>query len=256
MMKQPRLIEERLEKVKGVHIEIEENGPYVVKGKVPLKQQFISGERNQSEEYVDGEIFTPEDENEVALCRCGKSKNKPYCDGSHKTQTDYDLTCTAKHHDLLDGSEVQYGPVLSLTDNEEYCAYGRFCDVRESVWEYVMQEGEEAKAMAIKEAQLCPAGRLIIWDNATGKALEPYLIPCISILEDPHCGVSGPIFVQGGIQIIDPKGKAYEVRNRVTLCRCGMSEHKPFCNGAHAAKENEFHDGLLDRCPTCKKEHE
>lgn len=37
-------------------------------------------------------------------------------------------------------------------------------------------------------------------------------------------------------------GRAYEVRNRMTLCRCGRSENKPFCNGAHAA-DPKFRDG-------------
>jgi CDGSH-type Zn-finger protein len=51
--------------------------------------------------------------------------------------------------------------------------------------------------------------------------------------------------VRGGIQLIGADGRSYELRNRMALCRCGRSENKPFCNGAHAA-EPVFHDGLAD----------
>ena len=35
-------------------------------------------------------------------------------------------------------------------------------------------------------------------------------------------------------------GTTYEIRNRVTLCRCGASQNKPFCDGSHW--EVEFRD--------------
>lgn len=52
-----------------------------------------------------------------------------------------------------------------------------------------------------------------------------------------------PFMVRGGIESVGADGNAYEVRIRVSLCRCGKSEYKPFCNGAHAA-EPKFTDGL------------
>jgi CDGSH-type Zn-finger protein len=54
--------------------------------------------------------------------------------------------------------------------------------------------------------------------------------------------VSGPIWVRGGIEIESAEGHAYQVRNRVTLCRCGKSQNKPFCDGSHVA--HGFHDHL------------
>ena len=42
--------------------------------------------------------------------------------------------------------------------------------------------------------------------------------------------------------VVAKDGHRYEVRNRVTLCRCGASKNKPFCDGSHAAIE--FKDGL------------
>jgi CDGSH-type Zn-finger protein len=37
------------------------------------------------------------------------------------------------------------------------------------------------------------------------------------------------------VSLIAADGFAYETRNRVTLCRCGQSQNKPFCDGAHAS---------------------
>ena len=63
------------------------------------------------------------------------------------------------------------------------------------------------------------------------------------IVEDPALDCSGPLWARGGIELVGEDGVAYETRNRMTLCRCGRSVNKPFCNGAHAA-DPKFHDGL------------
>ena len=86
------------------------------------------------------------------------------------------------------------------------------------------------------------AGRLVVWDKETQKVFEPPFEPSISIIEDPGIRVSGPIWVKGGIRIESADGKSYTVRNRVTLCRCGQSSNKPFCDGTHASMG--FSDGL------------
>ena len=53
--------------------------------------------------------------------------------------------------------------------------------------------------------------------------------------------VSGPLWVKGGVAIEASDGFAYETRNRVTLCRCGRSSNKPFCDGTHC--KTKFNDG-------------
>jgi len=55
----------------------------------------------------------------------------------------------------------------------------------------------------------------------------------IGLIEDPQLECSGPIWVRAGIPIRSADGKIYEVRNRVTLCRCGKSSIKPFCDSSH-----------------------
>jgi hypothetical protein len=76
---------------------------------------------------------------------------------------------------------------------------------------------------------------LVAWDNETGKPVEPEYEPSIALIEDPAKNCSGPVWLRGGIQVIGADGFKYELRNRVTLCRCGASQNKPFCDGQHAA---------------------
>jgi hypothetical protein len=76
---------------------------------------------------------------------------------------------------------------------------------------------------------------LVTWDLTSREAIEPEFPPSIALVEDPHQGVSGPLWVRGGIEVIAADGTPYELRNRVTLCRCGQSNNKPFCDGTHAS---------------------
>ena len=45
----------------------------------------------------------------------------------------------------------------------------------------------------------------------------------------------GPLSVRGPFTLVDQDGNAYDVagRKRVSLCRCGASANKPFCDGSH-----------------------
>ena len=48
----------------------------------------------------------------------------------------------------------------------------------------------------------------------------------------------GPYKVTGPVVLEDADGKRYDVAGRpVALCRCGLSEKKPFCDGAHNGAE-------------------
>ena len=71
--------------------------------------------------------------------------------------------------------------------------------------------------------------------------IEPGFEESISTVQEPSIGMSGPLWVKGGVEIESAKGEKYEKRNRVTLCRCGHSNNKPFCDGTHHLVE--FRDG-------------
>jgi uncharacterized Fe-S cluster protein YjdI/CDGSH-type Zn-finger protein len=43
----------------------------------------------------------------------------------------------------------------------------------------------------------------------------------------------GPLYVRGDIELREPEGNVVARVNRAALCRCGQSEHKPFCDNSH-----------------------
>jgi CDGSH-type Zn-finger protein len=222
-----------MDPIEDMKITVSENGPYLVTGSVPMARQVIvaDGEGNSTEWRQDADFETKAS---CALCRCGQSANKPYCDGSH-VRVGFDGTETASREPYLRQAVEQDGPTLILTDAQPLCAFARFCDVAGQVWNLVEQEGTEAARLTAHEAGLCPSGRLVAWDRQTKKPIEPEFEPSIGIVEDPEQGVAGPIWVRGGIPVVAADGETYEVRNRVTLCRCGASSNKPFCDASHAS---------------------
>ncbi len=213
-------------------IKVTKDGPYIVTGSVPLVQEImVMGSDGEPAGWKKG-ISYP-DQGTYALCRCGASENKPFCDGAH-TKIGFDGTETASHDHYLDQAERTSGPELDLTWSPKFCAVARFCHRAGDAWNLVERSNDPAsKNMALREACDCPSGSLVAWDKNTGKAIEPNFEPSISLVENPQTNISGPIWVKGGIQIESSDGKEYEIRNRVTLCRCGQSNNKPFCDGRH-----------------------
>ncbi len=98
-----------------------------------------------------------------------------------------------------------------------------------------------SRAPNAQQAVDCPGGRLrararqTAQAQAVGDSVEPHFEPSIGLVQATAKGVSGPLWVRGGVELIGADGQAYEVRNRVALCRCGASANKPFCDGSHVS---------------------
>ncbi len=215
-----------------VTIEVTENGPYIVTGKVPISEQIIVvNDEGVPVEWREGKKYPPKEK--CGLCRCGQTKTKPYCDFSH-VQTKFNGAEDAGFETYEQQAKVIDGPELKLTDAEILCASARFCHREGEIWNLVPKSDEpRAKQAAIEEARDCPSGRLVVWDKKTDQPMEPTLQKSIGLVEDPQLTSSGPLWVRGGIPIKSANGQAYEARNRVTLCRCGKSTIKPFCDSSH-----------------------
>jgi CDGSH-type Zn-finger protein len=221
---------------------IKKNGPYLVSGDIPMAKEFsVPDKKSQIEKWKTAERYPNKER--YALCRCGNSKNKPYCDSTHKINR-FNGTETASNKDYIEQAEKIPGPDLNLTDAGDLCSGARFCHRSGGTWENTKKSNDtEAKRIAIETACNCPSGRLVAWDKKTGEPIEPELEPSIGILEDPQKKLSGPIWLKGEIDLKSENGTKYERRNRITLCRCGSSENKPFCDGKHL--DSGFNDGDL-----------
>lgn len=65
---------------------------------------------------------------------------------------------------------------------------------------------------------------------------------------------NGSLKIDGDFEIVDKNGNTYDLAGRtiVSLCRCGHSKNKPFCDGAH--KGNFEHEAIAFGLPPKKTE--
>jgi len=213
-------------------IKVNLDGPYTVSGLIPLFDQImVPDEEGLSTSWKMGKKYPIKQK--YYLCRCGQSKDKPFCDLTHN-DIFFDGIETASRKPFIEQIEPEtVGPELVMTDVVALCADARFCDRAGGAWDNTRASNKpEAKKVAIQEVWDCPAGRLVLHDK-NGKLIEPQFPPSLGLVVDPVKQVDGPIWVRGGIPIEAADGTLYEIRNRVTLCRCGKSSNKPFCDGKH-----------------------
>jgi CDGSH-type Zn-finger protein len=214
-----------------MRIKVAANGPFLVSGAVPLRRMImVADQKGDVCAWREDKVYPVQDH--YALCRCGRSANPPFCDGAH-ARFDFDGTEHARRFTHRELAQRYKGPTLDLTDAGEFCASARFCDRAGGTWRLTRHsDTPEARQTAIQEVADCPSGRLVIWDK-DGNVIEPAFEPSIGVVVDPQAGVSGPLWVRGGIPIEAVDGYVYEIRNRVTLCRCGKSRNMPLCDGSH-----------------------
>ena len=194
-------------------IEVPKYGPYIVKG--------VRNFKNSKEENI---VNIPV----MALCRCGKSLSKPFCDGSH-TQIGF------KGEKLLGRVEdklVHYvGKGITVHDNRGVCSHAGFCtrllpEVFERGKEPWIELDDASPEKILEIVKKCPSGALSC--TIDGKLYKDFdREPAINIRND------GPYSVVGGPELKDPDGNKPESHERYTLCRCGGSKNKPFCDGTH-----------------------
>jgi CDGSH-type Zn-finger protein len=210
-------------------IEIQANGPYVVHGDVPLNEMApvhtFNGEPVAWHDL--GEV--PSDDQPVYLCRCGHSASKPFCDDSH-LRVGFDGTETADRGPFADRAEVEEHDGHAFADDGSLCVSAGFCGTRTtSVWNLLEESNDPAALDRMREMIWnCPSGRLALL-AANGATTEPDLPQSIAVTP------GGPLWVRGGIPVIGADGQSWETRNRVTLCRCGQSSNRPFCDRTHAS---------------------
>src|SRR6266850_513450 len=95
-------------------VEIRGNGPYIVSGDLPLSKEIIGTNKDgESVMWKQGQEFAQQEQ--YALCRCGHSAQKPFCDSTHK-KIRFDGTETASRRPYREEATTMEGPTMSLTD--------------------------------------------------------------------------------------------------------------------------------------------
>jgi CDGSH-type Zn-finger protein len=172
----------------------------------------------------------------VALCRCGASATKPWCDGSHVTSGFTDAKDAKRVPDRLDAYQANQATV---TDNRGTCAHSGFCTDQLSA---AFRAGKEPFVDAggarideiLRAVRACPSGALglqLHGDTSAGQANQSRAT-VIEVSRD------GPYRVRGGVALHDVSGgdvarNAGSSAEHYSLCRCGHSLNKPFCSGMH-----------------------
>ena len=191
-------------------IEPRENGPLRVQGVKELRNS--RGEAIRTEETF-------------FLCRCGASQNKPFCDGTHKKIG----FSGARVSESVPAIKEYAGGQITIHDNRSVCAHAGYCTdrspnvfrMKKEPW--IEPDGDRADK-TVATIKMCPSGALSYSINRAAQQTESTM-PCIRILKD------GPYFVTGGPQLICDR--APHIAERYTLCRCGASRNKPYCDGSH-----------------------
>ena len=206
-------MESTSERRRRVTIEARPNGPYLVKGLENLRN-------SQGESLATKEAVT--------LCRCGGSQNKPYCDGSHAKNGFSGEKQLDGNPDKLDH---YVGREVTIHDNRSVCAHAGFCtDTLAAVFRqrqepWIDPDGAEAQAIATV-VHRCPSGALSYSIDGTTYG-DQDREEMVTVSKD------GPYFVTGGVALHDePRGAGASLEH-YTLCRCGGSKNKPFCDGTH-----------------------
>jgi CDGSH-type Zn-finger protein len=171
----------------------------------------------------------------IALCRCGSSRDKPFCDGNHRNTGFSSAQVTGGEQDHRTDYE---GEEITVHDNRGICAHIGYCaDELPEVFRVGIEpwiDPDGAPGERVKEqTRRCPSGALnhSVDGVEYSEAERPSTIQIVA---------EGPYFVTGGIELEDTergKGASFE---HYALCRCGHSQNKPFCDGKH--KQANFAD--------------
>ena len=225
-----------------IKITIQENGPYLVTGNVPLvsKTQIVTefGEPIAWEKTADIPAG-----GEYELCRCGHSDDMPFCDGSHRS-ADWDGAETADTGAMTERSEtLTSGKQIVVHHDGSLCCGSGFCGTRLANIQRMLGQAQpddtNVRSQIIAMVERCPSGSYTYSIEGSNKDIEPDLPAQIAVTTEitSHGPIEGPLWVTGNIQIERADGQPLETRNRVTLCRCGVSTIKPLCDGAHRGSD-------------------
>ena len=173
-----------------------------------------------------GEAF--ESKPVMALCRCGASKNKPYCDGSHGV-IGFD---SSPSEDRTKDEILTYeGEEITVHYNRLLCSHAAECGKRQkaafdsSRKPWIIPDNASKEGI-MEVIQACPSGALRF--SVPGEEPQQDQPDTDGVTVERN----GPYRVVG-IPLAEPRLAEGANAEKYVLCRCGASKNKPYCDGSH-----------------------
>lgn len=194
-------------------IEERENGPLILKNATSV---------------VDASGAPVEVKPVMALCRCGHSANKPFCDGSHARVGFESRGGRPAGRDRVIAYE---GAEVTVYFNPRLCAHAAECGriaghVFNDTQKPWIQPDNGALAEVEAVVTACPSGALQMSAPGGNPDQRVGERPQVTVQKD------GPYWVQGIAPPV-PLDAEGATPGKYVLCRCGQSGNKPFCDGSH-----------------------
>jgi glutamate synthase domain-containing protein 2/CDGSH-type Zn-finger protein len=209
-----------MKKVQKPRLRCLKNGPYVVKGLATFTG-------------IDGRPIPVKPT--LALCRCGRSETKPLCDGAHAQAGFKDEKDEGR---VPDRRESYAGAAVTIHDNRGICSHAGFCtDKLPKVFRGGVEPWIDPDAAPTEDVTrvvgMCPSGALA---HSVAGVEHGDQEREAAIRVSPH----GPYRLEGGVELEGVESLEGASAEHRTLCRCGHSRNKPFCDGRH------WHVGFRD----------
>ncbi|MFY0612213.1 MAG: CDGSH iron-sulfur domain-containing protein [Hyphomicrobiaceae bacterium] len=164
----------------------------------------------------------------MALCRCGASKNKPFCDGSHNEIGFDDRPTDTRTPDRLRSYE---GREIAVHYNRLLCSHAGECGKLTAVFDpsqkpWIRPDNGTVDDI-IEVVKVCPSGALSYSLPGQTRQHANSDIAGISLeLNGPYRVTAIPLGI--------PRSAAGANAGKYVLCRCGASKNKPYCDGTHS----------------------
>ena len=181
------------------------------------------------ENFIDSDGARLETKPAMGLCRCGASLNKPFCDGNHKYAGFTDDISADRSEDKLSS---YVGKEITVHNNVMLCSVAEYChkeleavfNVQRDPW---IEPDKDSLENIKRLIEKCPSGALSYSINGQSQP-DAECKATITIEKN------GQLRVTGSIELKDANWGQGASHEHYTLCRCGASKNKPFCDGSHA----------------------